>query len=146
MVILKKLLLRLNDRCLSAEYSGELIRLMGENFSFEFRQRVIILRNADNVEVYSIRGGHKKVIYAKYYDRLLSCSEPGELVRDEVSTPLFTARVTKCALDTYLTIVFSGAYLVDYAVISRDLVGLLIPGKREVYVEVSGSVTTIYIV
>lgn len=146
MVILKKLLLRLNDRCLSAEYSGELIRLMGENFSFEFRQRVIILRNADNVEVYSIRGGRKKVIYAKYYDRLLSCSEPGELVRDEVSTPLFTARVTKCALDTYLTIVFSGAYLVDYAVISRDLVGLLIPGKREVYVEVSGSVTTIYIV
>jgi len=145
-VILKKLLLRLNDRCLSAEYSGELIRLMGENFSFEFRQRVIILRNADNVEVYSIRGGRKKVIYAKYYDRLLSCSEPGELVRDEVSTPLFTARVTKCALDTYLTIVFSGAYLVDYAVISRDLVGLLIPGKREVYVEVSGSVTTIYIV
>jgi len=119
---------------------------MGENFSFEFRQRVIILRNADNVEVYSIRGGRKKVIYAKYYDRLLSCSEPGELVRDEVSTPLFTARVTKCALDTYLTIVFSGAYLVDYAVISRDLVGLLIPGKREVYVEVSGSVTTIYIV
>jgi len=145
-VILKKLLLRFNDECLSVEYSGELIRLIGENFSFEFRQRVIILRNAGNVGVYSIRGGRKKVIYAKYYGRLLSCSEPGEQVRDEVSTPLFTARVTRCALGTYLTISFSGVFLVDYAVISRDLVGLLMPGKREIYVEVSGGVITMYLV
>jgi hypothetical protein len=138
--------MKLNDECLGIEYSGELIRLTGENFSFEFRQRVIILKNADNVKVYSIRGGSKKVIYAKYYGKLLSCSDLGELVRDEVSTSLFTARVTKCTLGIYLTVVFSGMFLIDYVIISKDLVGLLVPGKREVYVEVSNDIITIYLV
>jgi len=134
---------KLDGECLNLEHTGELIRVIGANFSFEFRQRSAVLKNVSNVEAHSIRGGRRKVVYVKYHGVFLPCPEHGE-ISEEISTEMFAAHVVKCAIDTYVTMVFSGLFLVDYVVISKDLAGLVLSGKREVYTERVGNEVTVY--
>jgi len=144
--VLKKISLKLNGGCIDIAYTSEQVSLIGDGFSFEFRQRSITLKNVNNVEVHVIRSGRKKVIYARYRGNMLPCRDHGETSREEISTPLFTARVTRCSLDTYLTLIFPGTFLIDYVVMSRDMVGLVLPGKREIHTEKTGNDVVIYIV
>jgi hypothetical protein len=145
-LILKKISVRVDDGCLDIEYTGEFIRVIGSNFSFEFKQRSATLKNVSSVEVYTIRGGRKKVIYAKYRGVPVSCMGRDEISAEEVSTELFTARIVKSGLGVYMTLIFSGYFYLDYAVMSRDLLGIIVSGKREVYAEKTGSDVTIYLV
>jgi hypothetical protein len=144
--VLKSIVIKLDGKCAEIQYIDDLVRLIGEDFSFEFTQRSIVLSNVSSVEMYLIRGGRKRAIYAKYSGRYPPCSIRGEVIREEASTPLFTVRVTKCGVDSYLTIIFSGLFLIDYAIISRDTIGLVVPGKRDVYIERTGDSLAIYIV
>lgn len=144
--VLKSIVVKLNGGCVEIQYTDNLVRLIGGDFSFEFTQRSVVLSNVSDVEVYLIRSGRKRAIYAKYSGRYLPCPDRGEVIEDETSTQLFTARVTRCSVGYYLTIIFSGSFLVNYAIMSRDTIGLVVPGKREVYTErIEGSLA-IYIV
>jgi len=134
---------RLDGKCLDIEYTGELVRVIGANFSFEFRQRSAVFKNISDIEVHSIRGKRKKIVYIKYHGVFLPCPEHEE-ISEEISTDVFVVHVVKCALDTYVTVIFSGLFLIDYVVISRDLVGLMLSGKREVYTERVDNEITMY--
>ena len=132
------------DRCVEIRLSSSSVQISGDSFKVEFRERAVVVEGSRDVSLHSIRGGKRKVVYIWLH------SSNGVPCRNEVAKEFESMLVhVKCielATGNYLNIVLAGSFLVDYAVLSEGVLALVIPGKREVYVDRAGSAVTIYLV
>lgn len=116
------------------------------NVDLEVRQRIITITGDARTEIHTIKGGRKKVVYL-HYDKTLGFNcITGYKVLEELSTPLVHVKHTESLLGGYLTIIPSGQFLIDYIVVSDKTMAIVVPGKKEVYVDKNDNITTIYIV
>lgn len=132
------------DECVEVALTGESIYIGGYNFSIEIRERTAIVRGALRSEVHSIRGGRKKVVYVWFNGiRGLKCS--GEVYEELASTIAHFRRIS-LPIGDFINIILAGRFLFDYAVLGRDVITFVLPGKREVYVDVEKDAITVYVV
>ncbi|MEM0002158.1 MAG: hypothetical protein QXS24_00915 [Desulfurococcaceae archaeon] len=137
--------IKFGDKCLEILLEADSFTIRG-NVVLEVRQRIITITGNIKTETCSIREGRRKVIYLHYDKTIGSDCTTGYKLLEELSTPLVHIRYTKSTLGEYLTIIPSGLFLVDYIVVSSETTAIIIPGKREVYVDKSNHITTVYIV
>jgi len=144
MGFLNRQYLKLGLKCVEVVTESDALRLVGNGF-IEFRQRIITAASVKNHSVHTIRSGKKKVLYLYFEGFGVECVE-GVRVLDDVSTHLAHLKHTLTKIGGFITIITSGQFLVDYAVLSDDVAAVVIPGKREVYIDKHHGEVTIYIV
>lgn len=142
--VLQKRVVKFNDKCIAVDLSSDAVALRG-GLELEIRQRIVTVRRGLKSEVYSVRGGRKKVVYVHHPGVGAECYD-AKNVEEEFLSSLAHIKYTKCRLGGYLTIIMSGQFLVDYIVIDDNLVAIVLPGRREIYVERAGDTVALYVV
>ncbi len=136
--------MKLENRCIEISVGGDVIQIES-GLTLELRQRIITATGVTGYSIHEIRSGKKKVVYLYYQSNNTACPEQVK-TQDEVSTHLASFRSIKTRVGGFLTIITSGQFIVDYVVIGEREVAIVIPGKRQVYIEENKNVVTIYIV
>ena len=122
----------LDETCLEIEQVGNSI-IVKNSILLEIKDKVLTASRITGIDVHDIRDGKKKVIYLYYKHVDKVCRESSGV--EEFSTPLIHVKHTKTPLGNYTTIIPSGIFPVDYLVLSSGQVAIVIPGRREVYIE-----------
>ncbi|MEM4535592.1 MAG: hypothetical protein QW764_06085, partial [Desulfurococcaceae archaeon] len=92
-----------------------------------------------------IRGGKKKVVYIQLENnRGVKCTENAQ---DELSSTLAQIKRIVTSVGDFISIVPSGRFLIDYAIVGENIVALLVPGRKNVYIDREGkdSVTVYFV-
>lgn len=144
MAKLKRNVIFAGDECVEVVLAGESIHISGYNFGIEIRERTVIVRGAQRSEVHSIRNGRKKVVYI-WFNEIRGFKCAGEVYEELTSTIAHLKRISLPVGD-FINIVLAGRFMFDYAVLGRDVVALILSGKREVYVDREKNVITVYVV
>lgn len=125
--------MRFSDKCIEVEIYSDAI-VLDSKTHLEIRQRIIHVKNIIDHETHVVREGRKRVVYIRHRGLDTACRE-NERVLDEIETPIVSMRHIDSKLGSYLTMITSSHFLVDYVVIDRDLISMVIPGRREIYIE-----------
>lgn len=134
----------LENKCVDFRFSADAVHIHGDSVEVEIRDRVIITKGARDVAVYTIRSGRRKVVYI-WFREPIGTSCVGELV-EEISNVLASVKRVELSIGSYINIVLAGYFLVDYAILGRDIFVFLVSGNREIYIDKEDSVVTAYVV
>ncbi|MEM0198736.1 MAG: hypothetical protein QW733_01645 [Desulfurococcaceae archaeon] len=133
------------DECIEVAFTTDSIHLKGLNFNVEIRERVVIVKGSGEASVHGIRGGKKKVVYIQLENnRGVKCTENAQ---DELSSTLAQIKRIVTSVGDFISIVPSGRFLIDYAIVGENIVALLVPGRKNVYIDREGkdSVTVYFV-
>lgn len=141
---MQKAYLGIDDRCVEYYWSGEYF-VVKDGFQLEVRQRIIHIVGVDELQEHVIRGGKKKVVYLPYRKKSsINCSNVKNV--SEITSHIAHAKYIRTSIGDYIVIITSGAFMVDYIVISEDKIAIVVPGKREIYIDRENGSATLYIV
>lgn len=137
-------MIRMENTCVEVDFTSDSVRLRGVNYDVEIRERVVIVKGASRWDLYTIRGGRRKVVYlwlegARGYE-----CENG--VYEEVTSTVAHVRRISLSIGDYVNVMLAGKFLFDYAILGKDVLVLMLSGKREVYVDKEKDSVAVYVV
>ncbi|MEM4717608.1 MAG: hypothetical protein QXE81_02475 [Desulfurococcaceae archaeon] len=136
--------IRFNDKCIEI-ISGRDYILVKAGINIEIRERVITINGGIGYELKNIKNNRKKVIYIFHRGITSNCS-PGHEIPVELSLLNAHVKYTETSIGGFLTIVTSGSFLIDYIIVNKDTITIIMPGRKEAFVEQSNNTITVYIV
>ncbi|MEM3925965.1 MAG: hypothetical protein QXU13_00015 [Desulfurococcaceae archaeon] len=137
---------KFGEGCLGISFTTESIVINGIKLNIEVRPRMVIIHGVKDVNISQIYQHRKKVIYIHHEGEPYKNYYCGNNVYTEYSAPVFSLKYTELNVGKYITMILSPTFLIDYLVISDNIVVLIIPGKRKVFVDTSKNTTSLYIV
>lgn len=137
--------IKFNDKCLEVKLTSDAV-IINSGTVLEIRQRIVSVQNAINYSVHSIRSGRKKVIYIRHGGLGSKCKAPYKAL-DELQSPIAYIKHIKSNLGDFVTIITPGQFLLDYVILSSDIIVVMVSGKREIYFEQSNkNILIMYII
>lgn len=141
---MQKTYLGIGDRCVEYSWTSDYF-VVKNGFQLEVRQRIISAKGVGDPQDHYFRGGRKRVIYLPYKRRLtIDCADVKSF--SEISSSTAHARYIRTSIGDYIVIITAGSIMIDYIVISEDKIAIVIPGKKEVYIDREDDIVTLYIV
>lgn len=137
-------IVKFNDKCIEIVQGGDYISIKA-GINIEIRERIITINGVTGYELKNIRNGRKKVLYI-YHRGITSSCPPGREIPIEVSLRNAHVKYTETSIGGFLTIITSSLFLVDYIVLSKETIAIIIPGRKEAYLDQVKDTITVYIV
>lgn len=129
---------------MEVDFTSECVRLRGRDYDIEVRERMAVVKGVSRWELHTIRNGRKKVLYVwlssgKGY-------ECGDDAQEELASTVAHVRRISLSIGDYVNVMLAGRFLFDYAILGREVLVFVVPGRREVYVDKEKDAIAIYVV